>query len=214
MNETDTEWCEASAFLACCDEDLMTCRCVWLRWIQVRVCTVLRGLTDRSVTLPPPPGRCVPCRNTGKGRWVPWGPQGTCRQGSWPPGRCPFWDQWWSRELGRPWRIQGLHGPWWVAPPKKNYWGDSCLGGALEAWTLGGTLEVRMLGGRSGSNCELRERSGLRSRLCELLERSGLCELLERSGLWRGLCELLERSGLSWTLPRSELWRALTRSKH
>ncbi len=27
------------------------------------------------------------------------------------------------------------------------YWGDSCLGGALEAWTLGGVLEVRTLGG-------------------------------------------------------------------
>ncbi len=46
----DTEWCEASAFLACGDEDLMTCRCAWLRWIQVRVCTVIGGITDRSVT--------------------------------------------------------------------------------------------------------------------------------------------------------------------
>ncbi len=47
----DTEWCEVFAFLACGDEDLMRIRCVWLRWIQVRVCTLIRGITDRSVTL-------------------------------------------------------------------------------------------------------------------------------------------------------------------
>ncbi len=38
-------------------------RCDWRRW-----------RTDRPVTLPPPPGRRVPCRNsnTGEGGWAPW----------------------------------------------------------------------------------------------------------------------------------------------
>ncbi len=33
------------------------------------------------------------------------------------------------------------HRPWLYSPPKKNYWGDLSLGGALEAQTLGGAVE-------------------------------------------------------------------------
>ncbi len=87
-------------------------------------------------------------------------PQGTWRQDRWPPGRCPFWDQrwsrelrrpWWSRELGRPRRVWGFHGPWQAAPPPTFSWGDRCPRGALEARTPGGAQDARTLGGAQGA---------------------------------------------------------------
>ncbi len=38
-----------------------------------------------------------------------------------------------------PWAMVGS-----PPPPKTFSWGDCCLGGALEAWTLGGPLEVTL----------------------------------------------------------------------
>ncbi len=72
---------------------------------------------------------------------------------------------WRSRELGRPWRVRGLGRPWrigelgrppWrVAPPKKNYWGNSSsLGGSLEAWSLGALGRRTEPAGALGSRTE------------------------------------------------------------
>ncbi len=80
--------------------------------------------------------------SNGEGGWALWRPQGTWRKGRWPPGRCPFWDQWWSRDLGQPWRIKGLLWPWWLAPPK-IFLGGSTFRGHL------GSADSR---GHSGSD--------------------------------------------------------------
>ncbi len=98
--------------------------------------------TDRSVTLPPPPGRRVPRRsiNTGEGGWATWRllqdrDTGKASRADlrlrWPrrdrrlrrPRRIrglgrPWrirslgWP-WRIRGLGRPWRIRSLGWPWW-----------------------------------------------------------------------------------------------------
>ncbi len=59
---------------------------------------------------PPPPNRRIPRCTTsmGEGGWALWRPQGTWRQDRRPPGRRPFRDPWWSRELGRLWREKGF----------------------------------------------------------------------------------------------------------
>ncbi len=72
------------------DEVWMRCRCVqWrFRWSQVRACIENGGMTDRSVTLPPPPRRRVPRHNsnTGERGRHPggWSRAGTLGK---PPGR-------------------------------------------------------------------------------------------------------------------------------
>ncbi len=147
----------------------------------------------------------------GRGGWALWRPQGTWRQGRWPPGRCPFRDHWWIRDLGPPWRIRGLGRPWRVQVIQADQGTPWAMVGSPPQNVLG---EVHNLWGTLWSGlCELLERSGLWSGLCELLERSGLwsglCELLERSGLWSGLCEHLERSGPCELLERSGLWSGL-----
>ncbi len=69
----------------------MLMRCRWLELINTQVkpgegvrCDWKRWRTDRPVTLPPPPGRRVPRRNsnTGEGGWAPW-KLGALEAGDW-----------------------------------------------------------------------------------------------------------------------------------
>ncbi len=72
---------------------------------------------------PPPPNRRIPRCTTsnGEGGWALWRPQGTWRQDRRPPGRRPFRDPWWSRELGRLWREKGF-GRVASPPPRPRLW--------------------------------------------------------------------------------------------
>ncbi len=108
----------AGAYEAWGDEDQMRCRCAWLglRWKQVRACDDNGGgQTDEYVTLPPPPGRCVPRRNrnTGEGGCAvvtgapdpPWRlPQCPCPASAFRAGLGLRWPRQ-IGSLGRPWHI-------------------------------------------------------------------------------------------------------------
>ncbi len=118
-----------------------------------------------------PPNRRVPCRITsnGEGRWALWRPKEAWRQYRWPPGRCPFRDQW---------RIDsssGHGGSGWGAGTGGRWWGAATGG----RWRGAGTGELWW-----GAATRGRWRG---SGLWRALSRSRHWRVLSRSRHWRAL---------------------------
>ncbi len=157
---------------------------------------------------PPQQARPAPYNIQWGGGWVLLRPQETWRQDRWPPGRYLFWDQRWSRklgrpwrsrEIGRPWRIRALRGPWrirglcgpWRIRGLCGLWWIKGLRGLWRVappttkqtfyWgdsSTGGTREARTPGGAR----EAREHLGGAREAHTLGGRSGEVDSRERSG--------------------------------
>ncbi len=129
----------------------------------------------KHVTDRPPPGRCIPCRNssTREGGWEPWKPvQGRTQER--PLER--------NRKLRRPWRaLVGAREA--LAPEAARK--ARALGGALETWTFGEraleqwALERRALEGAAKQRAL---EGAAEERLWRALPRSGLWRVLSRNG--------------------------------
>ncbi len=112
--------------------------------------------TDRSVTLPPPPGRRVPRRsiNTGKGGWAPWRLMQARDTGKASMADLRLRWPWRDRRLGRPRRIRGLGRPWrirslgwpWRIRGLGRPWRIRSLGWPWRIWKLGRPWRIRSLG--------------------------------------------------------------------
>ncbi len=196
-----------------------------------------RDTERQSLTLLPPPERCVPHRTLSnrEGGWALWRPPGNRRQ--------DIREPWRVRELGRPWRIRGLRRPWRIGElgqplrdrlrdrgpsprlglfgrspptPPKNFLGENrgSIGHLGAHWRRGllGALGKRGLLGALGKRGHLGA-LGRRGHL-GALGRRGHLKALGR----RGHLRALGRSGLWGVLARIGLWgahwRALARSRH
>ncbi len=93
----------------------------------------------------------------GRGGCLLWRPQRTWRQDRRPPHRHPFQGHGGAGCSGRSGDSggHGRSGDMAGSPPQKMYWIGRSPGGTKEAWTLGGSLEVRTLWApRAGSGAD------------------------------------------------------------